>query len=509
MIQHLTKKISFRMVFLLIFLSLFAPQISDASLSLKGLYNKGKRCEYRLKTSKKKRLFRHNWERCIKLYGMITKKYPDSRLVEKSIYNIAELYKGLYKYSQRSKDKKRAELYYKKLINRYPDGNLAERARSILRSLHRGNKRAGSMVKKIRYWSHPDYTRVVIDLEDRVRFKHNRVVKRRRLYIDLYNTYISSSLKGKTIVIDDGVIKTIDSIQHSPDKVRVVLDIESINDYKIFTLPNPHRVVIDLYGNNKITKEIDIYKDSKEEKPELRESAPPQFIYKSAAEKQNGINTIVIDPGHGGKDPGAIGRTGLREKDVVLDIAIRLKKLIENKLHKDVILTRKQDVFVSLEDRTLIANNNNADLFISIHVNSSPRRNIHGVEIFLLGRSSDKKSMNTAIRENNSDPNEMNDLEKILIDLLQTAKTNESLEFAYIIKDSFVDTLGKIYDIKDLGVKRAPFYVLINAEMTSILAEVSFISNIIEEKRLKKSDYRQKIVESLFVGIKRYINGRI
>jgi N-acetylmuramoyl-L-alanine amidase len=219
-----------------------------------------------------------------------------------------------------------------------------------------------------------------------------------------------------------------------------------------------------------------------------------------------GINTIVIDPGHGGKDPGAIGKSGLMEKDVVLDIALKLRNLLEKQLSKRVILTRESDVFIPLDERTLIANAKKADLFISIHTNSSPKKKTRGVEIYLVGQSTDRTAMATAARENSASERAMSDLEVILNDLLENTKIDESLELAHTTRRSFLKTVGAHYNhTVDLGVKRAPFYVLINANMPSILAEVAFISNPTEEQRLSNETYRQRIAEALFEGIRDYI----
>jgi N-acetylmuramoyl-L-alanine amidase len=237
---------------------------------------------------------------------------------------------------------------------------------------------------------------------------------------------------------------------------------------------------------------------------------PPKKTLAELHLKDSGVRTIIIDPGHGGKDPGAIGASGYTEKDAVLDIALRLKDLLVKQESLNVILTRSNDIFIPLGERTKIANDANADLFVSIHANSSPHRSIHGIEIYLLGKSSDKRALRTAARENNVSEEEASNMDKILIsikkDLQQEYKKEESLELAHSARSSFLKRLRASYPVVDLGVKTAPFYVLINTSMPSILAEVSFISNPVEEQRLKSKSYRQLMAESLLDGIRSFMS---
>ncbi|MBI4715481.1 MAG: N-acetylmuramoyl-L-alanine amidase [Nitrospirae bacterium] len=214
-----------------------------------------------------------------------------------------------------------------------------------------------------------------------------------------------------------------------------------------------------------------------------------------------------MDPGHGGEDPGAVGRNGLQEKEVVLDVALRLKELLETRLGKKVIMTRDRDVFIPLKERTEIANRRGADLFLSVHANASPRKEARGIETYLLGRSSNPEAMLTALRENGISPETTTgDLETILVDLLNAVKKEESLRFAHYVQNSLIDTLHPRYPVVDLGVKQAPFYVLVNAAMPSILAEISFVSNPEEEKRLGDPAYRQQVAEALLAGVEKYIS---
>jgi N-acetylmuramoyl-L-alanine amidase len=228
------------------------------------------------------------------------------------------------------------------------------------------------------------------------------------------------------------------------------------------------------------------------------------------------IKTIAIDAGHGGHDPGAIGRNGLKEKNVTLDIAQRLAILVKERLGCNVIMTRNRDVFIRLEDRPAIAKTKGADLFISIHVNANRRRNARGIETYVQGlRASDKDAMATAARENATTTKTLSNLDselkKILRGLTKSDDDEESLYLADSVQGSLVNNLKTVNrhagDLKS-RMKRAFFYVLINTEMPSILAEVGFISNPEEENLLKNDSYRQAIAEALYLGVKKYVNAR-
>jgi N-acetylmuramoyl-L-alanine amidase len=217
------------------------------------------------------------------------------------------------------------------------------------------------------------------------------------------------------------------------------------------------------------------------------------------------IGRIVIDPGHGGYDTGTVGPSGLQEKDLVLDISKRLKALIEERLDGEVTLTRTEDVFVPLEERTAIANQTQADLFISIHANSSRNRRVSGVETFFLNFADSPDVEEIAARENASSQKTIFELQDLVQKITLKEKVEESKEFAQIVQKTVTSTLYKPQTPhRNRGVKQAPFIVLIGANMPSILSEISFVSNPMDEKLLKSSSYRQKIAEALCEGIASY-----
>ncbi|MEE9542611.1 MAG: N-acetylmuramoyl-L-alanine amidase [Thermodesulfobacteriota bacterium] len=360
-------------------------------------------------------------------------------------------------------------------------------------------------VTSVRHWSNPTYTRIVIDVGSDVEYYHHLLkedvtinVPHRRLYVDIYDTTLSDGLKKK-ISINDGLLKAARAGQYKSDTVRVVLDIESIEDYKIFTLSNPFRIIIDVTGKG--------FKGEGGEMSKTGDLHPPTAD--SILKTSHKVRKIVIDPGHGGKDPGAIGKSGLKEKDVTLRISKLLKKSLKKRTKAKVILTRKRDVYIPLEERTAIANTAEADLFISVHVNASPKRKASGVETYYLDVSNDRRSIQVAARENAASTKATGDLQYILRDLMRTANRNDSSALATHIQSSLVKALKKKYrGVHGNGVKGAPFYVLVRTNMPSILVEVSFISNAKEEGRLKSEKYLTEIARGITDGVLGFVNGR-
>ena len=220
------------------------------------------------------------------------------------------------------------------------------------------------------------------------------------------------------------------------------------------------------------------------------------------------IGKIVIDAGHGGHDTGTIGPNGLLEKDVVLDVAKRLGRLLETRLGAEVIYTRRDDTFIPLETRTAIANRERADLFISIHANSSRDSDARGVETYYLNFTSSPEALEVAARENAVSEKSIHELQDLVKKIALKEKIEESREFAGDVQDSLYGGLAlKSSGIRNRGIKKAPFIVLIGANMPSILAEISFVSNPTDERKMETMEHRQRIAESLYRGVSKYVNG--
>ncbi|MFZ1199308.1 MAG: N-acetylmuramoyl-L-alanine amidase, partial [Desulfobacterales bacterium] len=327
--------------------------------------------------------------------------------------------------------------------------------------------------------------------------------KPQRLYVDLQNCRLARDL-DKIISINDDLLKHARAGQYSPDAVRVVVDIKSLESYEVFTLKEPFRIVMDLKGSGAEPA-------SPPPLPVNRTMAkmdPKATTGDIARQLSLRVHRIVIDPGHGGKDYGAPGYLkGVHEKHIVLQIAKRLAKRIKKDLHCEVLLTRGNDRYLTLEERTAFANTQSADLFISIHTNASRNNRAYGISTYFLNLADDDEAKRVAAMENATSTNNISDLEKILFSLMHYSKINESSRLAVTVQDALTGHLDRkgYSQIKSKGVKQAPFYVLLGAQMPSILVETSFISNPRECRRLLDPKYQERLCEGIVAGLKKYI----
>lgn len=404
-------------------------------------------------------------------------------------------------------------------------------------------------VTDVRVWSSPRFARVVIHLDGPVSFDYDQLNLPTRLYVDIRGARLKLE-NPKINVTGDGVLKGVRIGKSAPLIPRVVLDLQALKSFKVFALSGPNRVVVDVEGvvlpaSPKLATSLPGRLDKFRSKPQgssktkaankkplgMLESVsigPPKkgrnFLVRSSRRRSvtsglsleelslaerfhRGLGKIVIDPGHGGKDPGAIGRTGIFEKTIALDLSRRILKVIRRKLKARVYLTRKRDVFISLEKRTAFANRMKADLFLSIHANSAVDRRLSGVETYLLSEATDRRAKKVAARENQVSLRELSDLQIILTDLRIRGVINRSLPLAASVNKSMVSLLSRRYvGVRNLGVKQAPFYVLLGAKMPSVLIETGFISNRRDERRLASSRYRQTLAESIVRGIQVFVN---
>jgi N-acetylmuramoyl-L-alanine amidase len=619
-------------------------------------------------------------------YKFLRKEYPGSKYRCDALFTIGEIYKDDLD------DPDQARTVFQEFLHRYPQNRLFEDAQRAVAELDRqavAEKKAEAAKKSgketadkgkgakdfpnkndkdaeaqsngdsaqrsadphpahlprvtgIRHWSTPDYTRVAIDLESEIKFGSQRIASPDRIFFDLRDTKLASTLVGKSFDVDDGFLKKIRVAQFQPGRTRVVLEVDNLSDYEAFLLPNPYRLIIDIHGkdgktarkqpkdapppNSDVTADVEAApriasKTASKNDPsapvqanELHaeagktlvstEDAPrthsatvttettkagvkkviveaddddddspvqaaksdrpvgpkrplsssttspaPAALHKSANviadatdldlsdpasdaarnDIRKGvreakptasgdrsliralglkIGKIVIDPGHGGHDTGTIGPNGLEEKDLVLEVGRRLGKLLETRLGAEVVYTRKDDTFIPLETRTAIANQQRADLFVSIHANSSGDPVARGVETYYLNFTSSPEALDVAARENAVSEKSIYELQDLVKKIALKEKIEESREFAGDVQESLHSGLAaKSPAIRNRGVKKAPFIVLIGANMPSILAEISFVSNPTDEHRLETSEYRQRIAESLYRGIAKYVNG--
>ena len=357
-------------------------------------------------------------------------------------------------------------------------------------------------IYNLRSYTHPSYTRVVVDIGKLREYNFNELRKPDRIYVDIYQAKLNPLLHGKTFLVKNAYLNQVRIAQKTFSTVRVVvdLDFQRIKRYRVWHLFDPFRIVIDIYPHSGI---------SGSPQTKLPQSPQPaKSGYSMVRQLGLGIERIVIDPGHGGEDPGCIGKKGLLEKDVVLDVARRLKKLLDQKNNLEVILTRDSDIFIPLENRTVIANQKEADLYISIHANASRSKKRKGVETFYLNFSLDPSVNEIAARENATSQKNISKMKEIIQKIVRNSKIVESKELAEKIQKNLVGSLSQQYkDVKDLGVKGGPFWVLIGVEdVPSVLVEISHLSNPREELRLKSPQYRQQVAQGIFKGIVEYIH---
>ena len=366
-------------------------------------------------------------------------------------------------------------------------------------------------VTGLRLLSWKNFTRVMLELSHDARYEVRRLKEDPakgippRMYVDIRGARLALNSKEPVPVpVDDRLLRQVRVSQYSAEVVRVVLDLTSLRDHNAFMLPDPHRLVIDLHGQQTPERAAVKEEAAKGEKsPRLGASRDNKAALPLA--NGTGIHKIVIDPGHGGKDPGAIGVGGIMEKDLVLSIAKKLALKLKNEMGIQVVLTRNDDRFVALEDRTHRANAENADLFISLHTNASANGEARGVETYYLDNTSDEAALRLAARENGGARKPVSDLQFILSDMTQNMKLEDSITLAHRLQQSVVGGMGNaVGEARDLGVKKALFYVLVGARMPSVLVEMFFITHHVEGPALSREANQDALVNSLFEGIQKY-----
>ena len=359
-------------------------------------------------------------------------------------------------------------------------------------------------VYNLRSYTHPTHTRVVVDIGKLREYFSAELKDPDRIYIDVYQARLNPILHGKSWVAQCDYIKEVRIAQKNPTTVRVVaeLDMTKVDRYQVFPLFDPFRVVLDIYP--KEPSPAATKPETPEEKP-VQPPEPTKAGYSMARQLGLGIRRVVLDPGHGGQDPGAIGRKGQKEKDVVLAVASELKDLLVAE-GLEVTMTRESDIYIPLENRTVIANQQKADLFISIHANANRNRKKKGVQTFYLNFSPDPQVNEVAAMENATSTRTIGAMQDTLKKIVQNSKILESRDLAQKIHENLVKSLSRHYSgVESLGVRGGPFWVLIGGEMPSVLVEISHLSNAQEEERLKSSSYRKQVARGILEGIQEYM----
>jgi len=419
-------------------------------------------------------------------------------------------------------------------------------------------------VTAVRFWSAGDTTRVAVEVSGDFKYKYDSLDTPPRLFFDVQDS--RPAMVHKTIAVGDRLLKQIRIAETQPGTTRIVLDLEQGVDFTASRLSNPERLMVELHAKGAkttttsettttttVTTTATTTAAPTPEEPVETVQAPqvpaePRIVAKTlptpamltpvsrtsaaqpaaapsrksagpdpkpATRNANGersltralglkLERVVIDPGHGGHDAGTHGPSGLTEKDLVLDISQRLAALLQDRLGSEVILTRNDDTYVSLEGRTKIANDAKADLFLSIHANSSPVKSVTGVETYYLNFTTSRSALDLAARENAPSESSIFDLKDTLEKIALKDKIDESREFASRLQTSLYTLTKASASTKNRGIKKAPFVVLIGAQMPSVLAEIGFLTNARDEELMHKTEHRQKIAEALYKGIAAY-----
>lgn len=463
-------------------------------------------------------------------YRRVVEKYPASSLADDAQYLIGILWMR--------EDPSQAYLEFAKVGVLFPDGDMKAKAAAKMAELSKGAKGRGkddqspapsvasrpvgrsksartrkadstgesfpSLIRldKIQHWSGSDYTRVALYTDAPVSYEQHAVSanpktqQAAKIYLDLKDCQISPKI-GEKIRVMDTILQSIHVERKEGGRAQIVLESGSIERYRVFSLSDPCRLIVDVKGKNSPQEEVC---------PAPPPRSAPADAPSLARQLCLGVKKIVLDPGHGGKDKGATSPHNIFEKDITLAVAKELKAVLEAEIGCEVVLTRTRDRYLSLEERTAIANAQRADLFVSIHTNANENRSLHGTETYFLNLSKDKESARVAAFENATSTKKLSDLETILHDLMLNTKINESARLAGQVQSQLVGKLQAQYDgIRDLGIKQAPFYVLLGAEMPSILIETAFITNPREERLLKDRKFQENLARAIAGGIESYI----
>ena len=555
------------------------------------------------------------WRAAIRQYEAIVRRFPTSGYSDNALWQAAGLARDLAAETGDTREKERAVKLLRSLVSEYPSSKLVPAAVLEITGLAgvdlhavppktapAANAEATAsppsasgpvavlptsparttpvLVRAISRVVLPEAVRIIVELDGEVSFRHEQIDNPTRVFVDLQGTLLTPALRNTVLAYNDDIVRQVRLGRHPGNTTRVVLDLDSLAKYSLFTLYDPLRLVIDcertlsaafppsgiarvpstlrvlpatphvwlaspvltpVVPNVAIPRTLVVDAGPSPPAPQPPRGGPPMLEASAvagaasvaslpvveaipipatplpaplppAANRRRGFSMarqlglgasrIVIDPGHGGHDPGAF-KTGLSESELVLDVAIRLEQLLLAQPGFEVVLTRRTDSYVPLEERTAIANRESADLFLSIHANAATNIGTRGVETYVLNFAATADAAAVAARENAASGRTLRSLPELVKAITASSKREESRDFAVIVQRALFREL-RTSGMRDLGVKQAPFMVLIGAEMPSILAEIAFLTNRQDQQLLKESSYRQRIAAALRSGILRY-----
>lgn len=494
-------------------------------------------------------------------YELIVHRYPRSGYSDNALWQAAGMYALAYERFHEERDRRSARRMLARLKAEYPSASLSARASEITSLLEPRVVPAARRTAPARAETRPaappmpvvmpsvatllgvkrteigNVVRITLEIDSEIAYREERIVEPARVFFDLANVKLGGGLTEMPLNFSGDVVRQVRIGRRGDNTARVAMDLDGVHHYSVFALYNPYRLVVDFEraaapaasgaSAPVSTAGVATAPEPAPVVPAPRKAAPEKPLpstpantnatvapslptanatgsYSLARQLGLGVARVVIDPGHGGHDPGAIGH-GATEAGIVLDIALRLEKLLMKQRGMDVVLTRRTDVFIPLEERTAIANRSGADLFLSIHANASDNTAARGVETYYLNFASNPEAEAVAARENSASGRTLHALPEILRAIALNDKLDESRDFADLVQRAMTRRLrAQNARLKSLGVKRAPFVVLIGAGMPSVLAEISFVTNRQEAALLRTGAYRQRIAEALFDAVTQY-----
>jgi N-acetylmuramoyl-L-alanine amidase len=508
-------------------LCLYAAAVPFAQSNVEELYREAVRREGMLRKEIDDRKADSSYEALLERSRTLTQTFEDiARLFPRSGYSDNAVWQGavlaadaFWEFGEVT-DRDRARRLFEALEARYPTSPLLKQVPAHTARLTAAGAApaaavvpprppplrplaAPSSLKAIRREVLPDALRVTLELEHEVPFYDERIEGPPRVLVDLHNTRAVEALKDAALNFPDDVVRHIRVGRQQDARTRVVLDIQGAARHSVYALYNPYRIVVD-FERLAPTRDAAATAGGRRTIPSAEAAAPTGRGLSLSRQLGLGVARVVIDPGHGGHDPGAEVR-GLNEAEVTLDVALRLEKLLLKQPGVEVVLTRRTNTYVPLEERTAIANRAAADLFLSIHANGSADARARGVETYFLNFASNSAAEALAARENAGSSRTMRELPDIVKAITLNDKIDESRDFASFVQATMFEKLRRVNkQARNLGIKQAPFVVLIGATMPSILAEISFLTNRQEAALLRTAKYRDQIADALLTGVMKY-----
>jgi len=476
---------------------------AGASSSSADLYYLAQKSYYQFMDSPDKKQFRHHWEKVIHKFSQVVERYPKSPQAYKAVFTLARLYEGLNQVSKNAKDLDQALHYYKKVSHDFSPGRLTDDALFDAAEIYRDKKdfSSASGIFKTIFEKYPGG-----DQAKKARLQYQKLASVSRI------SETKRPKKSRAVVRKvkkPVVVKQVLSVStKKPEKKKTIVPsrAKKISRQKKKVVEHkPKAVVATRQAKLAAPVKKPFFKKSKKTK-----KGKKGYLYAPSSGRIRGP-LIVVDAGHGGKDQGAKSKKGLHEKDVNLTIARHVKTILVNRFKYRVVMTRKNDTFIPLKERSEIANNRNAELFVSIHANAAERKSAHGIETYFLGTTNNDRALATAARENGELVRSVKDdqVQQILASLITTTKINDSSRLAGTVQENlFRSSRKKFRELKNLGVKEGPFYVLHGADMPSILVEVGFLTNRKEARMLSKPDYLYRLASSIAEGIHKYLQDK-